>query len=185
MNPRTVCLDSGHGGEDPGGRSLGTAEKLLVMPYAAKVGRTLSDAGYRVVYTRPLDIYVALESRARLANEAGADLFLSFHANSADSTASRGPWSIYAKGSAMGQMYAEQIQATLARVLGGNPKAVYPDKSDWVSGRRLAVLRQTKMPAVLLELGFMTNPSDLEMIAHVAMQERLSAALACTVASLF
>jgi N-acetylmuramoyl-L-alanine amidase len=132
-----------------------------------------------VVLTRTADELVAL-SRARIANEAAADLFVSIHANASDGASARGPWTLYAAPSSRGAVYAGQVQQTLARVLGGSPRAAYPDQSSWVGGLRLAVLRQTKAPALLLELGFMTNAADLGMLQSERTRERLCVALACT-----
>jgi N-acetylmuramoyl-L-alanine amidase len=76
------------------------------------------------------------------------------------------------------------MQRTLARVLGGNPRAAYPDASPAVDGRTLAVLRQTRMPALLLELGFMTHASDLGQLESERTRLRVSAAVACTLVEL-
>jgi N-acetylmuramoyl-L-alanine amidase len=155
-----------------------------VLPYAVGVALVLRDAGHRVILTRTGDESVAVSARARIANEAAADLFVSFHANASDDTTARGPWTLYAAPSTRGAAYAGAVQQTLVRVLGGNPRAAYPDASSWVGGRRLAVLRQTKAPALLLELGFMTNAADLANLESEQTRARLTAALACTLVEL-
>jgi N-acetylmuramoyl-L-alanine amidase len=184
MTPRTFVLDAGHGGDDRGGRSLGIPESRLVLPYAVGVALVLRDAGHRVILTRTGDESVALSARARIANEAGADLFVSLHANASDDATARGPWTLYAAPSTRGAAYAAVMQRTLARVLGGNPRAAYPDASPAVDGRTLAVLRQTRMTALLLELGFMTHASDLGQLESERTRLRVSAAVACTLVEL-
>ena len=180
----TIVIDAGHGGEDAGGRSVGTAEKHLVLRYAGRLGSLLKSAGHRVIYTRVLDVFVPLAERAKVANEEKADLFVSIHANASGSPLARGPWTIHAAGSKRGEEIARALQATMARVMVGNPDSVFPDASPWVGGRRLAVLRQTTMPAVLLELGFMTSAADMALLEDPRQQERLCSALADTLVGL-
>jgi N-acetylmuramoyl-L-alanine amidase len=179
-----IVVDAGHGGGDKGGTSLGTPESLLVLPYATALSTVLRDAGHTVLLTRTQDVFLTLGERARLANEAMADTFVSFHANASDNPSASGPWTLYAQGSTKGFEIATAVQGTLARVLRGNPRKVYPDASPYVDNRRLAVLRQTKMPAILIELGFMTNQLDLERITQAQIRMRACAALACTLAGL-
>jgi N-acetylmuramoyl-L-alanine amidase len=175
---RRVVVDAGHGGTDPGGRSLGTPEKTLALRYALRLGKYLQMGGARVIYTRTTDVFVPLKQRAEIANEADADLFVSVHANANDNPKASGPWTLHAANSVRGARAAAAVQAALAGVLGGNPGAVYPDDSGWTGGRTLAVLRRTEMPAVLIELGFMTNAEDLAELEDVATETRVCRALA-------
>lgn len=206
---KTVCIDAGHGGIDPGGRSLGTPEKHLALRYAMRLGKYLTMAGVRVIQTRTTDVALSVADRARKANEAGADLFISVHANASDNPDASGPWTIYAAPSSAGRRAAAHFQAALFQTLGGKLDAFYPDASSRVgytkdaaaaiaAGRKeglsptaslrragitqpyrtIGVLRQTKMPAVLLELGFMTNASDLAELEDSNVEVRLCQALA-------
>lgn len=159
-----VVIDAGHGGEDSGGTSLGQPEKRIALDYAVELARRVRERGHAVIMTRDADRFVALSERADIANRAAADLFVSIHANASDNRDARGPWTLYAAVSREGRRIAEVVHAAVHSVMGGNEDAAYPDASPWVGNRRLAVLRQTKMPAVLLELGFMTNPVEIKRL---------------------
>lgn len=177
-----TCIDAGHGGHDPGGQSLGTPEKAIALRYALRLGQRLErGGGVQVLYTRTDDTFVPLSERARIANSSSADVFISVHANASGNAAARGPWTIHAAPSPRGRTIATEVQRALASVLGGSPAAVYPDESPWVGGRRLAVLRQTRMPAVLLELGFTTNAADLAQLEDAEVEEGVCLAVAAAI----
>lgn len=87
----TVVLDAGHGGDDEGARGAhGVVEKELVLDVARRVRARLNEAGLQVLLTRERDVYVPLEDRTTIANEARGDLFISIHANAASARAARG-----------------------------------------------------------------------------------------------
>ncbi|MCZ6462697.1 MAG: N-acetylmuramoyl-L-alanine amidase [Proteobacteria bacterium] len=89
---RRVALDPGHGGDDYGARGAsGLLEKDVVLAVAQAIGRALEKEGIEVVYTRSEDVFVTLPERTELANRAGADLYLSIHANSSRDPGVRGP----------------------------------------------------------------------------------------------
>ena len=173
-----IAIDAGHGGEDAGGQSLGKPEKDIALAYAEQLATELQRLGHRVLMTRTRDVFISVSDRARIANEAGAHLFVSLHANASVDPRARGPWTIHAAPSAKGRDIAEKIQAALFRILAGRKDAVYPDESPWVGNRRMAVLRQTKMPAVLLELGFMTNPVEIRQLESPLLRVEVCAEVA-------
>ncbi len=76
-----VCLDAGHGGKDPGGEGNGLVEKVKNLEYALELGRCLNKLGLTVYYTRTTDIFVSLADRSIIANNFGADIFVSWHFN--------------------------------------------------------------------------------------------------------
>ncbi|MFQ5681607.1 MAG: N-acetylmuramoyl-L-alanine amidase, partial [Candidatus Omnitrophota bacterium] len=80
---KRICLDAGHGGKDPGalGRRYGLKEKFVVLDIVRRMKKMLTAEGIEVVTTRDKDVFVPLDKRARVANMAGVDLFLSIHAN--------------------------------------------------------------------------------------------------------
>lgn len=89
--PLKVAIDAGHGGEDRGARGpKGLGEKEAALAIALDLKRALEGQGFQVVMTREDDTFVPLWNRARLANEAGADLFLSLHLNAARARGARG-----------------------------------------------------------------------------------------------
>ena len=178
-----IVIDPGHSGSDPGASDPAgqISEAKLVLPYALELGAALTRRGHNVLLTRHAEETVSLSERAALANEAKADLFISVHANASTSPHAKGPWSIHAKGSERGRSMAETCQKALAGVLGGRGNAVYPDGSPQVGHRTLAVLRQTKMPAVLLELGFMTHRGDLVQLMDQATPHCVAEALAAAI----
>lgn len=173
-----VCIDPGHGGNDPGGGSLGRLEKNLVLQVQPLLWKLLAELGHFCFTTRVKDEFVEIGDRAKYSNALEADVFVSLHCNASDSRASRGPWTLHAAVSTRGRELAVAIQRNLAKATGGNPASVYPDKSGWTSDRRLGVLWGTRAPAVLVELGFMTNPEEIRDLEDTLYQERLAGAIA-------
>jgi len=81
LSVRTIMIDAGHGGKDPGAQGYGLVEKDVNLRMALILGKTLKDRGFKVVYTRTTDVFLPLEERTAQANAKKADLFLSIHCN--------------------------------------------------------------------------------------------------------
>ena len=81
LSVRSIMIDAGHGGKDPGARGYGLQEKDVTLRMAFILGKELKKRGYRVLYTRTTDDFLALEERTALANTKKADLFISVHCN--------------------------------------------------------------------------------------------------------
>ncbi len=150
-----VVLDAGHGGRDPGAVGPGgTYEKDVALQIVEQVKKYLSQPGcYRVLLTRTDDSYISPSARAKMANDAKADVFVSIHCNAASSPAAQGYETLYHPNSMLGTNLAAGIQAGLRRHLRGPDRGIKPRAE-------LAVLRQTKMPAVLVEVGFISHPDE-------------------------
>ena len=151
--PKTIIIDPGHGGFDPGAVYGDRKEKDDNLRLALAVGQELENAGYNVVYTRKDDRYDSPYDKAQIANNAGGDLFLSFHRNFAERP--------------------DLYQGVQALVYDKNPLAlrVAKDVNEELekigfenlgieSRKELVVLRRTNMPAVLLEVGFINSSVD-------------------------
>lgn len=149
----TVIIDPGHGGMDPGAVYQGRLEKDDNLKLAMALGELLSDQGVDVLYTRTDDVYDSPYQKAVIANESDADYLISLHRN-----ASAVP------GNASGiqtLVYADRgLPAELARSINQELTALGFRDLGVIERPGLAVLRRSRMPAVLVETGFIDNDSD-------------------------
>lgn len=151
--PYSIMLDAGHGGRDPGAVYRGRMEKDDALRLTLAVGQILQDNDINVEYTRTTDVYLSPLERAQLANEAGVDFFVSIHRNSypTDNTVSGVESLVYDKTGIkyqMAQNINEQLEAIGFVNLGVQARP------------NLIVLRRTKIPAVLVEAGFINSDTD-------------------------
>ena len=149
-------LQPAHGGEDPGAVYIDRKEKDDNLSLALAVGKILEDNGIDVVYTRTTDIYQTPFEKARFANETGADFFISFHRNSSPESGQYNGVEVlvYDKKGIKYQM-AENIVGALGE-LGFKELGVKERPG-------LVVLRRTKMPALLIETGFINSDKDNQL----------------------
>lgn len=156
---KVVVVDPGHGGKDSGAHEAGVSEKNLTLTISKEVVRQLADAGASVITTRDEDTFPSLTDRANVANNSNADIFVSIHINSNSKSNSRsGTITFHHKDSAIGRLLAECIHAELSEVNNLPDIGVWSDGKIYQSG--FSVLRNTKMPGVLLELGFINHSTD-------------------------
>lgn len=151
--PYSIMLDAGHGGRDPGAVYNGRQEKDDALALTLAVGEFLQERGVDVLYTRTTDIYESPYQKAMEANEAGVDFFISIHRNSypTDNTVSGVESLVYNKSGIKYEM-AEDINEQLESV--GFVNLGVKERPG------LVVLRRTKMPAVLVEVGFINSDTD-------------------------
>lgn len=164
--PYTVALDAGHGGWSSGAVYGGVREKDLNLPIALRVGELLAGRVQQVVMVRSGDEYIDLYDRCDIANAAGADVFLSIHCNANENPDIQGVFTYSYPGSEAGQTLAGHVQREVARASGGLDRGLLTN--DYV------VLRETAMPAALLECGFLSNPAERLLLADPAYQEKLA-----------
>ncbi len=165
-----VVIDPGHGGGDPGALGInGLKEKDIVMSIAQQVAANLQQYGLQTVLTRRDDREIDLEPRVQLAERVNARVFVSIHANSVDLTRPdvNGVETYYYSS---GQHLAQTIHNHLLQVPGTQNRGVRQ--------ARFYVLRQTSMPAVLVEVGFVTGGQDAARLNNPAYRRQLSAAIA-------
>lgn len=190
---KSICIDPGHGGKDPGQMIGREQEKKYTLLLAQELGEVLRKAGYTVSFTRTTDTFVELPVRADLARRRGADLFISLHFNSAAARDVQGA-EVYC-------MTPQRASSSNARGAGANSPAytgnannsknmllayqlqkaiVRGTSSDdrGVKRARFEVLREAAMPAVLVEAGFMSNAAEARNIFSATWRRKLAQSIA-------
>jgi N-acetylmuramoyl-L-alanine amidase len=191
---RTICLDPGHGGKDPGNRVGSNQEKQYTLLLAKELRTQLARAGLKVTLTRSTDTFIELPTRPELARSRSADLFVSLHFNAAETARNSvqgaevycltpaGASSTNARGEGAGAgsfpgnrhddknlFLAFQMQKALTRNLAVEDRGV--------RRARFAVLRDAAMPAVLIEAGFMSHPAEGRKIFSSAYRQKMARAI--------
>jgi N-acetylmuramoyl-L-alanine amidase len=211
-------IDAGHGGQDPGAQSASHEEKNITLPAArALAARLERDGHYKVVMTRSSDVYVPLEQRVQIARRAGADLFISLHADSGSDPATHGA-SVYTLSDQAGgrvtqvldrhewfsRMAAREGDPAVGQILldltqrsTRNRSSVFAqmlvdriaERVDVLPrGHRDAgyfVLLAPDVPAVLLEMGFISSPQDEKRLVDPAQRGRLMDAVSGAIDAYF
>ncbi len=167
-----VVIDPGHGGPDVGATRNGIYEKDIVLLISKQLGRILQQMGYAVVYTRTEDIDLDLEPRVQVAEKSRASVFVSVHVNSLDANSSQvnGIETYHAPGASLGKNLAELVHEQILASTGANDRGV--------RSARFYVIRNTSMPAILVETGYITNPSEAARLVNPSYQERMAEAIA-------
>ena len=174
----SVTLDAGHGGIYSGAYYERIMEKDLTLAITLRVARMLEERGCRVVLTRPVDQTVDLYDRCDIANAAGTDIFVSIHANaSVTSSTFQGTYTYSYPGSVKGAELAQIIQDATVAAAGSVDRGILT--------ANFVVLRETWMPAVLVETGFMTCHEELMRLRDPDYQEKLAQGIAQGVENYF
>lgn len=175
---RIIVLDPGHGGSDSGAVGpTGVREKDVSLAVSLKAQKLLSDLGYQVVMTRTTDIDVAApgvpdstELQARVDKAPpNADIFISVHCNAFSNSRANGVETYFAPGAVKGSRLARLLNEELERLGGLNNRGV--------KAARFYVMTHSKCPASLIELGFITNPHEEQLLADNDYQQKLAQAI--------
>jgi len=192
MKVKTICLDPGHGGDDPGYKLGGREEKKLTLLLAQEISAQLNKAGFKVSLTRTSDKKIELPMRPELAKRRGADMFVSLHFNAfpqktvegtevycltpAGAPSSNAGGEGAGAGSFAGNRLndknmslAYQMQKSLTKSLAVEDRGVHR--------ARFWVLRDAVMPAVLIEGGFLSHPTEGKKIADPAYRRQMARAI--------
>lgn len=165
----TVVIDAGHGGYDRGGiPGQRIAEKTMTLDVAQRLNGLLSAKGYRVVMTRDSDVFVPLPTRVAIANSYRDAIFVCIHFNSAKRVGADGIETYFYSRDSL-----PLASAVHYFVAGGAPT---PNRG--VRRRGFYVLRKTKIPAVLVECGFLTNPGEGEYAQTASYRQKLAEEIA-------
>lgn len=213
---KTVCIDAGHGGHDPGCHGAIANEKTVCLNMALKLGELIKKnyPDVKVIFTRDKDVFVELDERAKIANRNKADLFICIHANSASPAAYGAETYVLGLHRTESQLkIAEQenssifleddggakykdidlgpdaiifkqlqmaVYLDLAIKFAGNLQAEFKRLGRYERGVKQAgfiVLYKTTMPSVLIETGFLTNPTEEKFLADNASQQKMAEAM--------
>jgi N-acetylmuramoyl-L-alanine amidase len=161
----TVVIDAGHGGHDRGGiPGQRVAESTMTLDVARRLKRTLDQAGYRTVMTRSSDVFVSLPQRVAIANSHRDAIFVAIHFNSAGRSGANGIETYFYSSE------SSPLAASIHRfVLAGAPS-----ENRGIRRRGYFVLRRTTIPAVLVECGFLTNPTEASLAQTSAYRQKLA-----------
>jgi N-acetylmuramoyl-L-alanine amidase len=173
-SPITVVIDAGHGGYDRGGiPGQRVSEKDMTLDVARRLKSVLVASGYRVVMTRDSDVFIPLGTRCAIANSNRNAIFVSVHFNSATRGGASGIETYF---------YSRDSLALASAihhyVVGGAPSG-----SRGVRRRGYYVLRKTNIPAVLVECGFLTNPTEAGYAQNASYRQKLAEEIAAGVRS--
>jgi len=210
---RTIVIDPGHGGKDPGAIGVGRLkEKDVVLDISRRLKKRLERVGLKVSLTRDRDVFLSLKQRSRIANNKEADFFISIHANAFRKSRAFG-FEVYYLSEAIddsaravaaaenvalkfeqNEEFSKPLKATLWDILYTEHRAESIElarsickaverkglsrNNRGVKGANFCVLRSTKMPAVLVEVGFISNPLEASRLKLRSYRQKLAEAVA-------
>ena len=174
---KVIVIDPGHGGWDPGKTVNGMGESIINLKIAMKLKRLIEGAGGRAILTRNdknalgKNKSLDMEKRMDIVEKNNADIFVSIHLNSFPKSRYFGAQTFYYSGSKSGKILAEAIQEQLIKILdGGNKRQAAISDSYYV-------LKNTKVPATIVECGFMSNPEEYKLLQDDEYQEKVAWAI--------
>ena len=164
-----VVIDAGHGGHDRGGiPGQRVAEKDMTLDVARRLRNVLSASGYRVVMTRDSDVFVPLPTRVAIANSYRNAIFVCIHFNATQRRSAGGIETYFYSRDSL------PLASAIHRLVVGGA----PSSNRGVRRRGYYVLRKTNIPAVLVECGFLTNPTEAAYAQSASYRERLAEEIA-------
>ena len=163
-DPKTVCIDPGHGGNESGavGENGKRLEEDDILRLALLVRDELQNRGYTVVMTRETDTDISLEDRCKTANKSKAALFVSIHRNSSSGTGRGCEMWIHSKNPSDDRLLAENILQSLENMGVDTSRGIHTGYREGAN-KNYYVNRCSKMPSVLAEIGFVTSSDDNAM----------------------
>src|SRR6516162_7214164 len=170
----TVVIDAGHGGHDRGGiPGQRVSEKDMTLDVARRLRSVLAASGYRVVMTRDSDVFVPLGTRTAIANSNRNAIFVSVHFNSAPRSSAGG----------IETYFYNRDSLALASAIHHYVAGGAPSENRGVRRRGYFVLRRTNIPAVLVECGFLTSPTEAAYVQNASYRQKLAEEIAAGVRS--
>ena len=170
LRGRVIVVDAGHGGHSSGARGLNYLEKDLCLKMARELQGALAEHGATVIMTRTGDEYVSLDARCNIANRSGAEIFISIHCNSMPRRNTASGTETY--------WHSSKQSLRLARALHGRVVSQVGGRDGGIRNRSFQVIRETSMPSVLLEIAYINNTLDEQLLANGDFHVRLADSLA-------
>lgn len=165
---RTIIIDPGHGGHDIGGHTGKVYEKWLTLDTSLRLERILKERGYRTVLTRRSDVFISLSQRAAIANKYSNAAFVSIHFNHAGRAGACGFETFYHN--AGSKALASYVQHGMLSHLKATNRGV--------KYARFYVIRNNKIPSILVEGGFVSNRAECNRIKEAWFREGLAKGIA-------
>jgi len=181
---KVIVIDPGHGGIDTGASRGNVVEKDITLAIAKRLAKDLSQGGAMVILLRENGKDLAgddfqgrirdrkrkdMNTRVRRANEAKADMLISIHTNAEVGSTSSGAQTFYQPGNEKSKIIAVAIQEELGRLLGNTKRKAV--------GGKYFVLEKTHMPAVIVEVGFISNPREARLLTDETYQSQVAYAI--------
>ncbi|MBN4056504.1 MAG: hypothetical protein COA82_06065 [Alkaliphilus sp.] len=175
---KLIAIDIGHGGRDPGAisRIKNMKESDIILDVGHRLNRLLLNAGFRTIMTREDDTFIPLFERAEIANAVNADLFISIHANSVVNPLIHGVENLFypsernPEDNRNNRKLAEIFQRVMVDYLGAHDRGIFARPN-------LVVTRETEMPAIITEIGYLSNPAEEAKLATDEYRQRVAESL--------
>ena len=156
-------IDAGHGGKDTGAIGSNVYEKTLTLATAKQVEQQLHAKGATVTLTRTDDTFIPLDERVKISNSTDTDVFISLHYNAFEDQSVRGIYTFYYNG-VENEKLANSVQKSLINYVNFTDRGT--KQADY------QVLKDNKQPALLIELGFISNPEEQKIVQNDSFQEK-------------
>lgn len=188
VDNRTIVIDPGHGGEDPGASENDIIEKHLNLDVSLKLNSFLTGAGYNTILTRTEDKllykqgeenrkkFFDLRNREEIANTYENSLFVSIHMNKFPASYCKGLQTFYSENNPESKIIANSVQENIRLLQTDNKRAI---KS---GNQTIYLLEKLQMPAVLIECGFISNPEEAKLLINEDYQKALALSIYCGIA---
>ena len=167
LTTKTVVIDAGHGGSDPGATRNNVLEKTVTLQIAELTAQMLRKQGAIVYMTRDDDTFVSLSDRVTYSNTKKPDVFVSIHINACENETAHGIETHYYKDDSLD--FAKQVHKSIMQKVTETNRGVYKS--------RFYVIRHTEMPAILVELGFISNAEERRLMQTKERQTKFAEAI--------
>lgn len=167
LTTKVIVIDPGHGGSDPGATRENVLEKTITLQIAEIVEQMLKNQGAVVYMTRKDDNFVSLSDRVTFSNNRKPDVFVSIHINACENEAVHGIETHYYKDDSLD--FAKQVHKSIMQKISETNRGVFKS--------RFYVIRHTEMPAILLELGFISNDEERKLMQTKERQTKFAEAI--------